>query len=322
METVRYTIDFHADKKRVDRFLAERVAALTRSHIKKLIESQLVLVNRIPVKASHRLHQGDVVELSMPPPREPVITPEAIPLDITFEDEAILVINKPAGMVVHPAAGNYSGTLVHALLSHCRFLSGIGGVQRPGIVHRLDKDTSGLMVVAKNDAAHQHLARQFKSRAVTKRYQALICGHMRGERGSIALEIGRHRSDRKKMSVHTRKGRAALTEWKVMERFYGCTLLEVGIKTGRTHQIRVHLAAVQHPIVGDSVYGGKKWIVRRADHKLQSGLERLNRPFLHAYFLGLKHPVTGQQLLFTQPLPPELEAFLTLLRDEPCSLSD
>jgi 23S rRNA pseudouridine1911/1915/1917 synthase len=322
METVRYTVDLHADRKRVDRFLAERAAALTRSHIKKLIESHLVLVNRIPVKASHRLRQGDVIDLSMPPPREPVITPEAIPLDILFEDKSILVLNKPAGMVVHPAAGNYSGTLVHALLSHCRFLSGIGGVQRPGIVHRLDKDTSGLMVVAKNDAAHQHLARQFKSRAVTKRYQALICGYMRGERGSIELEIGRHRSDRKKMSVHTRKGRAALTEWEVMERFDGCTLLDVGIKTGRTHQIRVHLAAVQHPIVGDSVYGGKKWAAPTADHKRHSELKRLNRPFLHAYLLGFAHPATGQQLLFTQPLPPELEALVTLLRGEPCSLSD
>jgi 23S rRNA pseudouridine1911/1915/1917 synthase len=322
METVRYTVDSHADKKRVDLFLAERLAVLTRSHIKKLIESHRVLVNRVPVKPSLRVRQGDVVELTMPPPREPAITPEPIPLDIICEDESILVINKPAGMVVHPAAGNYTGTLVHALLSHCRFLSGIGGVQRPGIVHRLDKDTSGLLVVAKSDAAHHNLARQFKNRVVTKQYQALVCGQMRDERGSISLEIGRHRSDRKKMSVHTRKGRAALTEWKVMERFDECTLLEVGIKTGRTHQIRVHLAAVQHPIVGDSVYGGKTCFARTADHKLPIGLKRLNRPFLHAYLLGFAHPVTGQQLRFTQPLPEELHALVTVLREKQCSLSD
>ncbi len=322
METVRYTVDSRTDKSRLDRFLAERAAALTRSHVKKLIQSQQVLVNRIPVKASHRLRQGDVVELRLPPAREPAITPEAIPLDIVYEDESILVINKPAGMVVHPAAGNYSGTLVHALLSHCQFLSGIGGVQRPGIVHRLDKDTSGLMVVAKNDAAHQHLARQFKNRMVTKRYQALICGRIRGEHGNIALEIGRHRSDRKKMSVHTRKGRAALTEWQVMQRFEACTLLDVGIKTGRTHQIRVHLAALRHPIVGDSVYGGTKWIARIADRRLHVAFRQLNRPFLHAYLLGFEHPVAGQPLLFTRALPPELSTLLTILRDEPCLLSD
>ena len=323
MKTVRYTVESLADKKRADLFLAERATGLTRSRIKKLIDAKLVMVNRVPVKASHRLRQGDVVELNMPPPRKPAITPEPIPLEVIFEDESILVINKPAGMVVHPAAGNYTGTLVHALLAHCRFLSGIGGEQRPGIVHRLDKGTSGLLVVAKNDAAHLHLARQFKNHLVTKQYQALVRGRIKGEFGNIALEIGRHSSDRKKMSVRTRKGRSALTEWRAIERFDACTLLDVDIKTGRTHQIRVHLAAVRHPIAGDSVYGGEKqYVVRTADHKQPSALKCLKRPFLHAYRLGFAHPVSGQRLMFTQPLPKDLLAFLTILRDQPCLLSD
>ena len=319
MKTVRYTVDFQGVKKRVDLFLAEQATFLTRSHIKKLIESNLVTVNRVPVKAAFRLKVGDVVELILPPPRNATITPEPIALDIICEDESIIVVNKPAGMVVHPAAGNYTGTLVHALLSHCSFLSGIGGVQRPGIVHRLDKDTSGLMVVAKSDAAHQHLSQQFKNHSVTKQYQALVCGRMRSEQGSISLEIGRHRSDRKKMSVHTRKGREAMTAWKVIEQFDECSLLEVCIKTGRTHQIRVHLAAVHHPIIGDSVYGGKKCIVRMINSRVRSGLSRLNRPFLHACLLGFDHPVTTQHLVFTQPLPQELNFLLTVLRDEKCS---
>ncbi len=319
MKTVRYTVDFSGVRKRVDLFLAEQATFLTRSHIKKIIESDLVKVNRVPVKASFRLRCGDVVEMTVPPPRDTTITPEPIPLHIIFEDDWIMVINKPAGMVVHPAAGNYTGTLVHALLAHCSFLAGIGGVQRPGIVHRLDKDTSGLMVVAKSDAAHQNLSRQFKNHAVTKQYQTLVCGRMQNERGSIALEIGRHRSDRKKMSVHTRKGRAALTAWKVIEQFDECSLLEVGIKTGRTHQIRVHFAAVHHPIIGDAVYGGKKHITRMVNPAVRNSVSRLNRHFLHACLLSFDHPVTGQNLVFTQPLPQELNSLLILLRDGKCS---
>jgi 23S rRNA pseudouridine1911/1915/1917 synthase len=321
MKTARYTVDSQGVKKRVDLFLAEQATFLTRSCIKRLIASQLVTVNRAPVKASLRLRGGDVVEMTLPPPRESVLVPEPIPLDIIFEDDALIVINKPAGMVVHPAAGNYSGTLVHALLAHCPFLSGIGGVQRPGIVHRLDKDTSGLMVIVKSDAAHHHLSRQFKTRAVVKQYQALVCGRMKRDRGSIALEIGRHPTDRKKMSVHARKGRMAVSEWKLIEQFDECSLLEVGIKTGRTHQIRVHLAAVCHPIIGDRMYGGIKCIHRMANETVKNSLSRLNRPFLHACLLGFDHPLTGQRLVFNQPIPAELHALLTLLREEQCSSS-
>ena len=319
MKTVRYTVDAHAVKQRVDLFLAGQATSLTRSQIKKLIETDHVTVNRMPVKTAFRLKGGDVIELTLPPPRNATLTPEPIPLDITFEDEAIIVVNKPAGMVVHPAAGHYTGTMVHALLSHCRFLAGIGGVQRPGIVHRLDKDTSGLMVVAKNDASHCHLSRQFKNHTVRKEYQALVFGRMESPAGSMTLDIGRHRADRKKMSVHAKKGREALTRWNRIEQYHDCSLLRVCIHTGRTHQIRVHMSAAHHPILGDSVYGGKKCIARIGNDMVRSALSRLSRPFLHACLLGFDHPLTGQHLEFTQPLPPELRSLLTILRESACS---
>ena len=313
MKTVRYTVDYRGAKKRVDLFLAEHMLSLTRSHIKRLIESHRVTVNHVSVKAASRLKDGDVIELSVPPPREVCLEPEPIPLDIIFEDDAIIVVNKPAGMVVHPAAGNSTGTLVHGLLAHCSFLQGIGGMQRPGIVHRLDKGTSGLMVVAKSDWAHQNLSQQFKNHTVKKIYHALVYGCMNQDEGSIALEIGRHRADRKKMSIHTRKGRAALTFWKVRKRYNAFSLLDVCIKTGRTHQIRVHLSASHHPVVGDTLYGSKKCTTRIENEPIRRAICQLQRPFLHACLLGFCHPATGKYHEHRAALPEELHTLLTLL---------
>lgn len=316
MKKQRYAVDHRGSKKRVDLFLAEKMVSLTRSQIKRLISSHLVTVNQLPVKVSCRLKECDVVELSLPPPQAVSLEPEPIPLDIVYEDDAILVVNKPAGMVVHPAAGNVRGTLVHALLAHCSFLRGIGGIQRPGIVHRLDKGTSGLMVVAKSDGAHQNLSQQFKGRAVKKIYQTLVFGCVEKDEGSIALEIGRHCADRKKMSTYTRKGRTALTCWKVRKRYRACSLLEVSIKTGRTHQIRVHLSAIQHPVVGDSLYGSRKYLARLDDETVRLAISHLQRPFLHACLLGFCHPSTGIYHEHRAVLPEELQGILTLLEKE------
>lgn len=282
--------------KRIDVFLASETD-YTRSYIKKLILEGLVLVNDNTVKPNYKLKENDKITLNIPEAEKIDIEPENIPLDILYEDEDIIVINKPQGMVVHPAPGNYSGTLVNALLYHCKNLSGINGVLRPGIVHRLDKDTSGVMVVAKNDKAHFSLANQIKDRKILKKYVAVVEGVIKEDQGYVEAPIGRHHTDRKKMAV-VEDGRYALTLYKVLERFKNNTYVEAVIKTGRTHQIRVHMAYIGHPIVGDAVYGYKK-------QKFN-----LNGQALHARLLGIIHPKKNEYMEFEAPLP---EYFVKLI---------
>lgn len=298
---------------RLDVYLSRRDPALSRSQARRLIDDGDALVDGKAARASHRLRTGETVSLRKPPPVPSEIVPEEIPLDIGYEDDAILVVDKPAGMVVHPAAGNFRGTLVNALQFHCRHLSGIGGVMRPGIVHRLDKGTSGLMVIAKSDEAHRHLSEQFKRRLVSKHYTALVHGNVRQDEGVVDAPVGRHPVERKKMSTASRRGKAALTRWRVLERFGAVTLLEAKIETGRTHQIRVHLSALGHPIVGDSVYGGSKRIVESP--ALRAALKKLSRQALHAGRLSFAHPVTGKEMTFESAPPEDMAEVIDFLRD-------
>ncbi len=299
---------------RIDLFLAqfEATSELSRSRIQELIRSGHILVDDVPVKSHTKLSGGEKILITLPDPRPLDLLPEAIPLDILYEDHDLIVLNKPAGLVVHPGAGNASGTLVNALLHHCRDLSGIGGVERPGIVHRLDRETSGVIVAAKNDAAHRDLSAQLKNRQVRKIYLAVARGVVRDDSGRIEEPIGRHDRHRKKMTVHPARGREALTLYRVKERFEGFTLLSLRLKTGRTHQIRVHLAHLHHPIVGDSVYGGKK------PGEIRIGTRRMQvaRQMLHAHILGFTHPRTGEYREFTAPVPEDIEAALSFLRRE------
>jgi len=280
---------------RLDVFLAGENPDLSRSHIQKLVAGGLVEVNGLQARAGYRVKGGDLVVLRVPPPVELVVAPEPIPLDIYFEDADMVVVNKPRGMVVHPAEGNYSGTLVNALMHHCRDLSGINGVIRPGIVHRLDKDTSGLLMVAKNDAAHLDLARQLSERKVDRRYLALAHGVVKNDRGTVDAPIGRHPRDRQRMAVTPGGGKPAVTHYRVLERHRDLTYLELKLETGRTHQIRVHMAWLGHPVVGDPKYGPAK---------NRFGLEG---QFLHAGALGFVHPRSGERMAFEAPLPPDLQ---------------
>ena len=255
-QTERFSVTPEYVHTRIDHFLVKKDIGISRTYIQKLIKDGQVLVNNKSVKSNYRLRLNDEIVVIVPPPTELEVLPENIPLDIIYEDSSIIVINKPAGIVVHPAAGNYSGTIVNALLYHCKDLTGIGGKERPGIVHRLDKDTSGVLVAAKNDHSHQHLSRQFKRREVEKRYIALVAGVVKKESGTIEVPIGRDIKDRKKISPITKRARTAVTHFKVVERFKNASLLEIKIETGRTHQIRVHLSYFKHPVLGYIQYGG------------------------------------------------------------------
>ena len=281
--------------KRLDQFLAGTGLNLSRSQAKKWIEEEVILLNGKPTKPSAHVRTGDRVSGTLPSPRPLSLEPEPLPLTILYEDPSIIVIDKPAGLVVHPAPGNPSGTLVNALIHHCTDLAGINGVLRPGIVHRLDKETSGVMVVAKDDEAYHHLAKQFKNRTIEKVYLAIARGNFSRNEGAIDLAIGRHPTERKRMSTRTRRGRPAVTQWKVVERFNGLTLLEIFPKTGRTHQIRVHLSAMGHPLLGDPLYGKKGGL---QDPVLKECSRRLNRQALHAHRLGFIHPRTGERVEF------------------------
>mgnify|MGYP000850623164 FL=1 len=298
---------------RLDVYLSRKDAALSRSQARRLIDDGEALVDGRPARAAHRLRPGERVSLHRPPPLPSGIVPEDIPLAVLYEDDAIMVVDKPAGMVVHPAAGNPRGTLVNALQFRCGDLSTIGGVMRPGIVHRLDKGTSGLMVIAKTDGAHRDLAEQFKRRRVSKRYTALVHGDLRGDEGVVDAPVGRHPVERKKMSTASRRGKAALTRWRVLERYGAFTLLEAQIETGRTHQIRVHLASLGHPVVGDSVYGGAKRTIEPP--ALRAALKRLSRQALHASRLSFSHPVTGREMNFESPLPEDMAEVVDFLRN-------
>ena len=301
---------------RLDVFLQESGRFVSRHQIQKLVTAGFVRLDDLTTRPSCRLKPGQSVTVIFPPPEPSPTLPEAVPLEIVHEDRDLLVVNKPAGMVIHPAAGHRQGTLVNALLHHCTDLSGIGGVLRPGIVHRLDKDTSGLLLVAKNDAVHQALSRQFQVHDVVREYQGLVYGNPPGDNGVLDSPIGRHPKDRKKMSSLTRHGKRAVTQWRVEERFRAAALLRFTLKTGRTHQIRVHTSEMGHPIVGDGVYGRR---LSRAGGKALTNSEQklfnaLNRFFLHAGTLGFHHPGTDRHLHFTVPLPRELQELLTSLR--------
>lgn len=300
---------------RLDLFLSKQELFLTRSQVKRVADEGKVWVNNRKVKPGYRLRAGDIVSIRKEEPREYSLASEEIPLDVVFEDRSIIVVDKPPGMVVHPAAGNYSGTLVNALLFHCKDLSGIGGVLRPGIVHRLDKHTSGLIVAAKSDVAHRGLAAQFKEHLVTKVYKALVHGAVR-EEGVVNLSIGRHPVDGKKMSTKSRRGKEAITRWSVVESYGPVTLLDVKIETGRTHQIRVHLNALGHPVVGDSVYGNsKKRIKDLRDTSLRTILNDVARQALHASRIGFRHPETGRYMEFSSPLPADIAPVCEKLRE-------
>ncbi len=302
--------------KRSDHFLVEKGVPYSRSQIKKWIEEGKLLVNGQVEKGSYRVKIGDFLTLTPEAPIPLTLTPEDIPLSISYEDRDLLVLDKPAGLVVHPAPGNYSGTLVHALLFHCLDLSGIGGVLRPGIVHRLDKDTSGLLVVAKNDISHQRLIHQFQTGKVIKEYQALVWGHPLKSQGRIESPIGRHPVQRKKMSVNPLQGRPALTEWQVIERFpQGITWMKLVLKTGRTHQIRVHLSSQGWPVVGDPLYGGKKNIIDKMKKRADAVQSDISRQLLHACRLAFFHPTTHNYLDFSSALPKDMEKLIISLRN-------
>jgi 23S rRNA pseudouridine1911/1915/1917 synthase len=303
MTVHRVVVDEEQDGSRLDSFLTAILPGQSRSQLQRLIREGRVTGPIKDLKASTPVRSGQEYEVDVPVPAPSMPQPEALPLRIVFEDPDVVVLDKPAGMVVHPAAGHAGGTLVNALLHHIKDLSGIGGELRPGIVHRLDRGTSGLMVVAKNDRAHQELSRQFQDREVDKEYAALVWGVVHaGKR--IDAPIGRDEKDRQKMSTRARRARSAVTRVTWARHFKGVSLLKIAIATGRTHQIRVHLSAIGHPIVGDATYGGVR---RRVPHDLRPVL-RLERPFLHAMRLSFTHPGDGRRVEFDSPLPPDLES--------------
>jgi 23S rRNA pseudouridine1911/1915/1917 synthase len=287
---------------RLDVFISEKISSLSRSRVKALIDEGDILVNGKPVKSSYKVNLNDQISVIIPELKQISAEPQEIKLDIVYEDDDLLVINKPKGLVTHPAPGSKEGTLVNALLYHCKNLSGIGGALRPGIVHRLDKDTSGLLVVAKNDLAHQQLSKQIQSKEAKRFYKAVVIGNLVEDQGIIDQPIDRNSKDRKKMAV-VKDGREAVTNWQVLERFGKYTLLELELKTGRTHQIRVHLAFIKHGIVGDEVYG--------PDIKIPV---KLSGQALHAYKLCFRHPRTNVEREFTADEPPEFKKLLEYLR--------
>lgn len=288
---------------RIDKYLAEQLPDITRSYLQKLLKDGSVQMNGKPVKASTKTAAGAVIALTIPEPEEPEILPENIPLDILYEDSDVILINKPKDMVVHPAAGHYTGTLVNALMYHCKGdLSGINGVLRPGIVHRIDKDTTGVLIVCKNDRAHNALAEQLKEHSITRKYRAIVCGNLKEDEGTVDAPLGRHPQDRKKMAIVRSGGKRAVTHYRVLERFGNYTYIECRLETGRTHQIRVHMASLGHPLLGDEIYGRAK-----SPFKLEGQT-------LHAMVLGFIHPTTGEYMEFEAPLPEYFEKLLEKLR--------
>ncbi len=306
-------------KERLDTFLTSHVENATRSKVQKAIKDGAVLVNGKAVRPSYAVTGGEVITVTLPKPPPQEAVPEEIPLDIVYEDGDLLVVNKPAAMVVHPAHGNYHGTLVNALLFHTRSLSTLNDAAiRPGIVHRIDKDTSGLMVVAKNDVVHAKLARQFSKRTIVREYQALVWGVFKEKSGVIEAELGRSKSDRKKMAV-VAQGKHAVTTYEVIEQFPYLALVRLKLQTGRTHQIRVHLAHINHPVFGDPTYNGRHLVAGPGTPKQKVEVERLlamiPRQALHAKTLGFKHPGTGAEVFFDSELPADMRQVIGVLRE-------
>ncbi|MEG0772927.1 RluA family pseudouridine synthase [Clostridium sp.] len=289
--------------KRLDLFLSENLEGMSRSYVQGIIEKDAVRVNGKQKKSNYKMKLNDEISIDIPSPVELQVEPENIPINIVYEDSDVIVVNKPQDMVVHPAPGNYNGTLVNALLYHCKDLSGINGVIRPGIVHRIDKDTTGILVIAKNDNAHNKLALQLKDHSMTRTYYALVEGNVKSDEGTIDAPIGRHPSDRIKMTV-IKDGREAITHFKVLERFGEYTLIQCNLETGRTHQIRVHMAHIGHPLVGDNVYGRKKQKFKVLGQ------------VLHARKLGFMHPTTGAYIEFDSELPEYFQDLLDKLRNK------
>ncbi|WP_100487612.1 RluA family pseudouridine synthase [Sporolactobacillus pectinivorans] len=301
MSCLRKIADQTDEGKRMDKWAAEQLSTESRSRLQQLIKEGHILINGDKVKASYRMRTGDVILVSVPDPEPLDVVPENIGLDIIYEDDAVVVVNKPRGMVVHPAPGHMTGTLVNALLFHCRDLSGINGILRPGIVHRIDKDTSGLLMVAKTDAAHRSLAAQLKDKTTHRLYLAIVHGVLPEDSGTIDAPIGRDDKDRKKMAVTDHNSKSAVTHFKVIERFSKYTYLSCRLETGRTHQIRVHMAYIGHPLAGDPKYGLKKTLP-------------IDGQALHAAELGFSHPVTGNFLTFKTDPPADFEKLLGMLR--------
>lgn len=300
MEHIKISADYSGE--RIDRYLCGNLENLSRSYIQKLLKSGNILVNDHAVKANYKISEGDEIHVQIPDPEVLDVVPENIPLDILYEDDDILVVNKPKGMVVHPSPGHYEHTLVNAVMFHCGSnLSGINGVLRPGIVHRIDMDTTGSLLVCKNDRSHQILAEQLKEHSITRKYHAIVIGNIREDTGTVNAPIGRHPTDRKKMSTKSPRGKNAVTHYKVLKRFGEYTYIECELETGRTHQIRVHMSSIGHPILGDKVYGPSK-----CPYKLQGQT-------LHAKILGFIHPTTGMYMEFDAPLPEYFDKLLMLL---------
>ncbi|HAO94074.1 MAG: RNA pseudouridine synthase [Deltaproteobacteria bacterium GWB2_55_19] len=311
-ETRTFLVAEEDAPKRLDLFLTDSLKALTRSAVKGLIEEGRALVNGKKTKAGLRLKGGEEVSVDLPDPRPQILKAEDIPLDIIYEDNDIIVVNKQAGLAVHPGAGRPSGTLVNALLAHTQDLSDVGGPLRLGIVHRIDRDTTGSLVIAKNNLSHLALARQFKEHTTGRRYLALVWGAFKEDVGTIDLNIGRDSSERKKISTRTRRSRKAVTHWRVIGRYTFMTLLDLTLETGRTHQIRVHLSAINHPVVCDQVYG-KRVAPASMDKAVADKLKGIKRQLLHARTLVIAHPATGEEMKFNAPLPPDMAEVLELL---------
>jgi 23S rRNA pseudouridine1911/1915/1917 synthase len=315
LDPIQFSVEPYEAGLRLDAVVSERLDQCSRSYAARLIRGGYTLVDGSGRKPSYKVKLSEQVECRLPPAEPIDLLAEPLPLEVLFEDRHLIVLNKPPGMVVHPAAGHSTGTLVNALLYHCPDLEGIGGRRRPGIVHRLDKDTSGVLVVAKTDQAHHELSRQFKARTIAKRYLALVYGSPENDVGRIDLPIGRHPKERKKMSTRSAAGRDALTLWRVKERFDAAALLEIDLRTGRTHQIRVHCSAMGHPIIGDGVYGRR---CRQARQKRSLGtiLKSVKRQMLHARHLEFAHPATAETVRFKAPLHRDMHAIILQLKKE------
>lgn len=304
MQEYRFQITEELEGERLDKALSQLIETLSRSYVSKLIKEDKVFVNGKVAKSSYNLKTDDEVCFELPPSQEPDIVAEDIPLEVLYEDKDVIVVNKPKGMVVHPAAGHYSGTLVNALMYHCGDdLSGINGVMRPGIVHRIDMDTTGSLIVCKNDKAHNAIAEQLKEHSIERRYHAICHGVIKEDEGTVCKPIGRHPVERKKMAVDERNGKTAITHYKVLERFKDYTYVECKLETGRTHQIRVHMASIGHPLLGDEVYAGN----RKTPFKTMGQT-------LHAKILGFVHPESNQYIETDAPLPEYFEIILNRLR--------